>query len=152
MTFRHIAAALAILVATPTLAPAQEFQGQLGARQGQMRIMALNLGILGGMARGNTEYNAELAMIAAQNIHAVTMINQAVMWPEGSNADAIEGTRALPAIWEDFDGFLGHWSDLGAAAETLVAEAGNGLEPMQGALGGLGQECGSCHDAFRQEQ
>ena len=44
------------------------FRRPVKARQGQFRILAINLGILGGMAKGETEYDAEAAQAAADTI------------------------------------------------------------------------------------
>ena len=42
---------------------AQDYAQALKARQGQFNILAINLGILGGMARGTVEYDAEAARL-----------------------------------------------------------------------------------------
>ncbi|HBM58318.1 MAG TPA: cytochrome C554, partial [Citreicella sp.] len=59
------AAAGVALLATGALAQEQDLSGNVKARQGQFRIMAINLGILGDMAQGKTEYDAEAAQAAA---------------------------------------------------------------------------------------
>ena len=132
--------------------PAIANEGTIGARQGQFKIMALNIGVLGGMARGTVEYDAAQAQIAADNLAAISQLNQAFNWPEGSDMMAATTNRALPAIWENQDDFLAKWAAFGTAATGLQAAAGNGLEAMQAALGPVGGSCGACHDAYRQPQ
>ncbi|QFT63232.1 cytochrome c [Roseivivax sp. THAF30] len=141
-----VAAAIAAL-AVPAVA--QEFDGQLKARQGQFRILAINLGILGDMAKGETEYDAEAAQASADSIHAVSMINQGPLWPEGSSEADLDGTRAKVEIWENFDDFASKWSDLAAPATNLQEVAATGQEALGPALGQLGNACSACHDEYR---
>ncbi len=137
-------------LACSTAAYAQEdFSAQLKARQGQFRIMAINLGILGGMAQGKTEYNAEAAQAAADTLVAVSMIQQGPMWPDGSDDMSIDGTRAQPNIWEQNDDFLAKWSDFGTAAQAMQAAASGGAEGLGPMLGQIGGTCKACHDTYR---
>ncbi|MEJ6388634.1 c-type cytochrome [Gymnodinialimonas ulvae] len=119
------------------------------ARQGQFQIMALNIGVLGNMARGNTDYDAGAAQAAANNLLTISQLDQQFHWPEGTDNASIEGTRALPAIWEDGSRVLEIWGEFGTGAEGLAAVAGDGLDAMRAALGPVGASCGSCHDDYR---
>ena len=133
-------------------ASAQERNPAVGARQGHMQVMSLNLGILGGMARGNTDYDAEVAQAAADNLVTMGNVNQRFYWPEGTDSESIEGTRALPAICEDQATLFEIVGRFGPAAEALAASAGQGLDAMRGAIGPLGAVCGDCHEAFQEER
>lgn len=146
------AATLALIGLGATATIAQDLPAPVQARQGQFQIMALNVGVLGGMARGNTAYDATAAQAAADNLVAISMLDQSFHWPEGTDNMALDGTRALPAIWENLPDVIEKWGAFGAAAEGLAAVAGTGLEPMQAALGPLGATCGACHDAYRAPQ
>jgi len=138
---------VAIAAASTTMA--QDLPAPVQARQGQFQIMALNVGVVANMARGNTEYDAAAAQAAADNLVAISMLDQSFHWPEGTDNMALDGTRALPAIWENLPDVVEKWGAFGAAAEGLAAVAGNGLEGMQAALGPVGGSCGACHDAYR---
>ena len=137
------------VVAFSGAAVAQDFSANLKARQGQFRILAINLGIIGDMAKGKSDYDATAAEMAAKSIHGVSMVHQAALWPEGSDNMSIDGTRALPAIWDDFDDFASKWEALGGAAENLVSVAGTGQEALGPALGQVGGTCKGCHDTYR---
>ena len=154
MTARFTTLTIACLAATGVgaAAIAQDLPAPVQARQGQFQIMALNVGVLGGMARGNTAYDADAAQTAAENLVTMSQMNQAFHWPEGTDNMALDGTRALPAIWENLPDVISKWEAFGAAAQGLAAVAGTGLEPMQAALGPLGATCGACHDAYRAPQ
>ncbi|MCE0504840.1 MULTISPECIES: c-type cytochrome [unclassified Roseivivax] len=141
-----LAAAIAGL-AMPAVA--QDFDAQLKARQGQFRILAINLGILGDMAKGEVDYSAEAAQDAADSIQAISMVNQPPLWPEGSGADSRDGTRAKAEIWGDFDDFTSKWAALGEQATALQASAGDGREAVGAGLRELGGACKACHDSYR---
>ena len=142
-------AALAVM-GTGLSATAQDIPPAVEARQGQFQLMALNIGVLGNMARGNTDYDAGAAQTAADNLVTLSRIDQSFHWPEGTDNFALDGTRALPAIWDNLPDVIEKWQAYGAAAEGLAAEAGNGLDPMRAALGQVGQACTACHDDYRQ--
>jgi cytochrome c556 len=132
-----------------TAVVAQDLPPPVEARQGQFQLMALNIGVLGNMARGNTPYDAGAAQIAANNLVAMSTIDQSFHWPEGTDNVSLVGTRALPEIWDNLPDVIAKWQAFGAAAEGLAAVADDGLEPMQAALGPVGASCGACHDAYR---
>ena len=122
------------------------------ARQGQFTMMGLNIGVIVGMARGERDYDAGAAQAAANNLVALSSIDQSFHWPQGTDSESLEGTRALPAIWENLPDVLEKWQAFGAAAEGLAAVAGDGLEPMQAALGPVGASCSDCHDSYQADE
>lgn len=149
-TARLAALALTCAVsAAPATLLAQEHDAAVGARQGQFKIMALNLGVLGGMARGNAPYDAEIAQQAADNLVVVSGLGQAFHWPEGSDNIMLDTTRAQPTIWDDNADFLAKWADFGTAAAALQEVAATGQEALGPALGQLGGTCQACHEAHR---
>jgi cytochrome c556 len=145
-----IAAIAAALTGGVASAEEGAFELQIDARQGNMAYRALQLGVLGAMAKGEAEYNAEAAQKAADNLLAAVTMDASMLWPQGSDSDALpDETAALPAIWAD-------GSDIGAkvqamtdAATAMQAAAGTGLEPLQAAMDAVGGACGGCHKAFR---
>ncbi len=148
---KTIVAAITILALSGS-APAMaqdDFSGQLKARQGQFRILAINLGILGGMAKGETPYDAEMATHAADSLVGVSQVHQPPLWPEGSDNMALDGTRALPSIWDNRDDFLAKWQGLGEAVTGMQKVAGTGQEAIGPALGKIGDACKACHDDHR---
>jgi cytochrome c556 len=122
---------------------------QYKARDGQMWIMALNLGILGDMAQGKAEYDAGKAQMAADTLVAVSRIDQSPLWPEGSDNMSVDYTRALPAIWDNRADFDADWQKFGEASLAMQAAAGQGVEAIGGAMQGMGGACKACHDDYR---
>ncbi|MDG1430434.1 MAG: cytochrome c [Paracoccaceae bacterium] len=121
----------------------------VAARQGIMAILAMNMGTLGGMARGKIDYDAEAAQTAANAIYGVSMVDYASLFPEGSDDFNLDGTRAASAIFDNPAGFSAEWAKVQMAAPTLAAEAANGKDAMVAALGGVGGTCRACHMSFR---
>ncbi|MEM1430882.1 MAG: cytochrome c [Pseudomonadota bacterium] len=147
-----LALAVAGTFALATEARAQDerpFDNQIRARQGLMRVQAVNLGVLAGMVRGRTEYDAEAAEVAAANLAASGLIDQRFFWPEGSSVSDVEGTSALPEIWSDYDAFLEKWASFTEATETLIDVAGNGQEALGQGLSAVGRSCGTCHESYQ---
>ena len=137
------------LVALPAALAAQDFESQLKSRQGQFRIMAFNLGILGSMAKGESPFDAAAAEAAAGNLVALSGLAQN-HWPEGSDSMSIDGTRAMSAIWEDTADFEQKWTAFATQAAALADAAPNGVDGLGAAVGALGQTCQSCHEAYRE--
>lgn len=145
--------AASLVVASTALAIAGGHGGNpaVKARQAHMQLYAHNLGILGGMAKGEVEYNADAATAAANNLASLSTLSQRTYWAPGtSTAELGEETRALPAIWEEGSkaGEIG--GQLAEAAAALAAVAGDGQAALGPAMGGVGQACGACHKAYQQ--
>ena len=125
------------------------FAREIKARQGIMSYRVLQLGVLGAMAKGEAEYNAEAAQKAADNLLAAATIDASMLWPKGSDNAAHPGTNALPAIWEEGSGIGAKAKALSDAAAAMQAAAGGGLDALKAAMGPVGEACGGCHKAFR---
>ncbi|MEP5088865.1 MAG: cytochrome c, partial [Paracoccaceae bacterium] len=117
-----------------------------------MQLYSYNLGQLGEMAKTSVPYDAEAASKSAGNLLALVSIDQSTLWPQGSDTPTIEGTRALPAIWEKYPDIATKAKALTDAVTALDAAAGTDLAALQGAMGPVGQACGACHKAYRKPQ
>ncbi len=153
MTFKLIAALVAgaVIAAPNAMAQDRAMQNAIKARQGIFQNYQLMLIQLGGMARGNTPYDAETAQAAADNLVALTQLDARFSWPPGSDSSSVEGTRAKAEIWQNFDDVVSKAVALNEAAVALAAVAGNGQEALGPAIGGVGQACTACHDSYREE-
>ena len=91
------------------------------------------------------------------NYHATEILNAAQhhgnAFPEGSDKGR---TNALPAIWENPEGFQKAGDDLGKALaifiETTEIADMDDPEEMQAAYKDVGKTCKACHDDFRKER
>ncbi len=119
-------------------------------RKSHMQLYQFNIGILGAMAKGEVEYDADAASAAAGNLAAVSTLSQRGYWMPGTSSDDLpDETRALPALWEEGSkaGEIG--GSFAEAAAALAAVAGDGKDAMAGAIGPVGKACGDCHKAYR---
>lgn len=132
---------------------ADEFDGAVKARKAEMTLRAFNLGQLGAMAKGQMEYNADVAKAAADNLKVLSSLNGMAMWPKGSDNVALgDKTNALPALWENFPKAIEATKALSAAVDVMADAAGKDLASLQGAMGPVGAACGSCHKQFRKKK
>ncbi|MCL4676882.1 MAG: cytochrome c [Pararhodobacter sp.] len=145
-------ATLASLSLSSVASAEEQADPNVTARQAYMSLMAYNLGVLGNMAQARMDYDADMAATAAANLHTLSQIDTARMWAEGTDNFSLDGTRALPAIWETPDDFAARFAALATATEAMAAAAGTDLASLQGALAGLGASCGGCHRAFREPE
>jgi cytochrome c556 len=71
------------------------------------------------------------------------------IFPEGSGTGKSE---ALPAIWENPEGFKSRMDDFVKAAKAMeAAVAGGDMASMGAGLQDLGKSCKGCHDDFRKQ-
>ncbi len=118
------------------------------ARQGLMQVYSFNLGMLSAMAKGEKDYDAEVAALAATNLSTVAGMNSGSMWPQGSSNEDHK-TRALPEIWSTYPKVAEKDKALAESSAALAAVAGDGLDALKGSIGDVGKSCKGCHDDFR---
>jgi cytochrome c556 len=145
------AALLAIASTAITQAVAQDapFGMEIKARQGLMAYRAVNIGILGAMAKGEVEYDAAKAQAAADALVANSKIDQSMLWPPGSDNSANPASTAAASGWAEGSNVGELEANYAKAAEAMAAAAGTDLASLQGAMEGLGGSCGACHKAHR---
>ena len=110
-------------------------------RQASMKAIGGAMRTIGGMAQGKVDFDAAAAQAA---LDSVAM--EAAMLPDLFMENVTEGSKAQPAIWEN-------WEDFVAKAEMLkaAAEAGDATsaETLGASMGGLGGACSACHKDYR---
>ncbi|RTE66331.1 cytochrome c [Amphritea opalescens] len=138
--------------AAPAVAEDFAFKDQIEARQGYFQMVKFNMGVLGEMAKGKRDYDADLAQAIANNLKNAGAMDNSLMWPKGSDmdADGLSGhTKAKADIWQADSEVGAKFEDFAAATETMAANAGQGLDALRGAIGPLGKSCKSCHTDYR---
>lgn len=146
-------ATLAVLAtaALPVAAGADEkMEKAVKARQSVYQVYSFNLGQLAAMAKGEAEYDAELAQNSADNLLAAVNMKNGAMWPAGSdNTGPMKGkTRALPEIWSTYPAVAEKGKALKDAVAVLQANAGS-LDGIKANIANVGASCKGCHDKFR---
>lgn len=122
---------------------------QIEARQGLMNFFALNLGVLGDMAKGDLDYDPAAAGTAATNLATAATLDLGILFPPGSDNASVEGTRALPEIWAEGSEIGARLGQLQEATAAMAAAAGTDLAGLQAAMAPLGEACTACHRAYR---
>jgi cytochrome c556 len=118
-------------------------------RQALMKDVRESAKVIGGMLRGQAEYDSAAAT------EALTVFKKASghfgdLFPEGSETG--EETEAAPAIWEDragFDSALRDWAD---ATDAALAALPDTLDDAKPVLGSVMRNCKACHDNYRIEK
>lgn len=141
-----------VIAAVPLLAHADAAEDAIEAREGYMKMLALNMGTLAGTAKGEIPFDQAAVTAAAANIEALSTYSTlpALFIPGTSPADGKE-TEALPAVWEKPEDFAAKYTGFqqaAAGAGTAVAGGQDALGPVLQKLGGA---CKACHDDFRKE-
>lgn len=142
------------LAIVPTVQAAEDdaVAQAIKARQAGMGLYSFYAGQLFAMAKGEQEYNADLAATLANNLVAVTELSNGMMWlPESDNTARQGKTRALPEIWGADSNTGDKAQTLKDAALGLSLVAGDGLDALRGEIGAVGEACDSCHEDYRAE-
>ncbi len=132
--------------AAPSTAAAQDDDPpELAYRKGVMNSFRIQTGALRTLLGGEVAYPGHVAMRANSVRDLAMMLSD--IFPAGSGG---EGSRALPAIWEDAEGFAAVVAEMQAGAQRLADAAASGdMEATSEALRGVQQGCRSCHTNFR---
>ncbi len=142
----------AVVAGTIAIAGGHGGNPAVKARKAHMQLYAHNLGILGGMAKGEADYDAGQAQAAADNLAMLATMKQMSYWPSGTSTDELgDETRALPAAWDpsNWDDLMAKSAAMTDAAAAMQAAAGS-LEGVQASIGAVGGACGACHKVYRQ--
>ncbi|HEU4618084.1 MAG TPA: cytochrome c [Gammaproteobacteria bacterium] len=115
-------------------------------RSSLMEVMQHEMGLMGGMARGDVPADEMKFKTAASNLAVLSaMVPDAFM----ENL-TVPQSRAMPEIWQNWNDFkmkAQQFAD--AAAATNMAAQSGGIEGAKGAVQQLGQACGGCHRNYR---
>lgn len=141
------------VAALPLVATAGPMENAIKARQGVMQIYSFSLGALGAMAKGEMDFDANLAQASADNLLAAATLNAGPMWPQGSDSEQMleVETRALPAIWSTYPAVVDKSKAMVAAATAMQKAAGS-LDGIRASIGDVGKACKGCHTDFRAEK
>lgn len=107
--------------------------------------------VLGPVAQGKTDFDAGTVQEALQalDINARAAGDVDTVWPQGSDSG---DTRALPAIWADFEAFRAADAEYDAAVAAAAAAAPQDLAAFQAVFAPVARGCGACHENYRRPQ
>ena len=120
------------------------------ARKAVMTLQSWYAGPLFAMAKGDMEYDADMASANAAHLNMMANVEGGAMWPQGTDNGAYAGkTRALSEIWTTWPAVGEKDQALKDAAASLAEVAGDGLDALRSKIGAVGKACKGCHDDFR---
>ncbi len=115
-------------------------------RDGLMNVITWKLTRMRMMADGDVPADEAVFIKDAQDLVALTGMAHEGFIPNS----AVPGSRALPAIWDNWDDFAGRSADFQNSARSLADAAGSGgIAGSGAALRAFSQTCGNCHRSFR---
>ena len=107
-----------------------------------MRKNAAAAKTLGGMAGGKIAFDAAAAEAAKAALIADAKATPAAFQTQASDP----ASKALPAIWTNWDDFVAKAGALANAAEAMDVSSAESIGAGMGAVGGA---CGACHKAYQ---
>jgi len=109
------------------------------ARQSAMKQNGMTL-------RGPASLTGEQAVAAATTV-LQNFANLPALFREGSGTDK---SKALPAVWQNWDDFKGRFDhDAEVAARMLAAAQSGDTAGYTAAIQEIGDSCGACHMTYR---
>ncbi len=131
-----------VMVGGIALAQSKATDPDVHARQTLMDGNGGAMGVLGGMAKGEKEFDAAAAEAAKQTL----ITNAAGIAAAFKNNATDPENHAKPEIWTNWDDFVKDADALGAAAAALDASSLDGIKAGLGAIGGT---CKECHTEYK---
>lgn len=151
MRLMLVAAIAALPVLAPVFAHADAAEDALEAREGFMKMLSINMGVLSGMAKGDIAYDEAAASAAGANIETLSKYTLPALFIPGTSPDDGVETEALPAIWANPEDFATKFAGLQEAAAGAGAAVAGGQESIGPVVQKLGGACKACHDDYRKD-
>ncbi|KHQ52000.1 Cytochrome c [Mameliella alba] len=145
MSMKKTALALSMIaLGTAALAHSGVTNKDVMARMMVMSTISDQMKLIGSMAKGEADFDAEavnsaLIEIAAQSAQIPSMFETKALDPK---------SEALPSIWTEFDSFTQRARETEAVAERLAGTV-TGPDDLGPVLHQVGETCKSCHSTFR---
>ena len=128
----------------------EQAEAAIKTRQGLLKVVGYYFGPLVGMARGQLEFDGELASSNAEKISQLVQ-----MIPDVFKLDTRENgisSGALDSVWTNTNDFAQKATISSEAAMALSKAASEGKSSFLQALGAAGSSCKGCHEEYRKPQ
>ncbi len=143
----------AALAAVPLASLAQNdpVEQAIKARHGFYQMLAINMGTLSGMAKGDLDFDEPPPSRAAANIEALTHFDLPSLFIEGSSSADAQNSAAKPDIWSNPEDFRAKFANLGEAATGTSDAVRGGAGDVGAVVQKLGGACKASHDNYREK-
>lgn len=143
-----IASLVSMILQAQQMSPEEQAAATTETRQAVFKLLGFHMGPIGAMARGQMDFDADLAKRNAERIAVLGTIIPDVFASDTREFDVV--TRALDKIWDNKADFEAHAAELVKQAQAFAEAASSGDRATTlGALRPLGSACGDCHDDYR---
>lgn len=115
-------------------------------RQAKMKIVGKSMGIVGKMAKGQSDFDGAAALAAFVAMKDAAQ-DYETLFPAGTETGG--ETEASPKIFTDRAGFEEKQAAFEASLVKVTAAAPETVEALGALVGEVGQNCGVCHKAYR---
>ena len=144
-TFTVVAALVLLSAATVTRAHDSGTEDSaVAARHAIMSYLGAQMRTLGAMSQGRMEFDQGYSKSVGDAIAAMSLAIPYV-FPEGS--DSVQGTKASPSIFSNWESFLEASAQLRASAGKVGSATS--ADSLASAFQELAGTCSSCHMRFR---
>ncbi len=131
------------------IARADDLQATVDARRAVMKDQAAQMKAIYAVVDAKSGDMADMEQRALK-VQADAAKIPAMFPPGTSTTELGDKTHALPAIWQNMDGFKAAASNLETQAGKLAAAAKSGdMAAFAAQFEATGKACGSCHQDFR---
>ncbi len=141
MAFAVAALAVAAFGATAVVAQ----QDPIAARKALMKSNGHAAGALAKMVKGDEPFDLAAAKKSFATFEDAAA-KMPALYPDNSKTGG--ETSAAPKIWEDMADFKAKFVKFGEDAKAADASVKD-LDSLKAAMGGLGKNCGGCHEVYR---
>ncbi|WP_114418841.1 c-type cytochrome [Marinospirillum perlucidum] len=120
-------------------------------RQALYQVMAAQMSVMGGMAKGELAFDREEFRTRVGNLGKVAPMVPETYFPATSE---VEDSRLSSEAWEDMEGFQEKGQAFGQALQQLTQAATAedfDLAAARSQVGNLGKTCRGCHDDYRED-
>jgi cytochrome c556 len=111
-------------------------------------VVGENTKLGGDTLKGKVKYDADKLAKAMTAISEVPD-KYVTLFPKGSEQGAVKDSKALPKIWEDFDGFKEDAEKLKKASAKAAEAAVQGQDAFAAAFKDMTKACKDCHETYR---
>jgi cytochrome c556 len=142
----------AIAVAAFALSATTVFavQDPIGMRKASMEEVGKHAKVGAAMAKGEAPFDLAKAKELFATVERVAKVMPDLFPDDSKTGKAKNGkeTEASPKIWQNTADFKAKFVKLGADAKAAQASVKD-LDTFKMALGGIGKQCGGCHQEYR---
>jgi len=137
---------LLLAAAALAIAATASFADPVEDREALMKSFGAAVGKLAPIAKGEQPFDEAAVLTALETLNTqIQKFDANALFPEGSIGDS----RALPAIWVNWDDFVARHDKFQADVADAVANPPADQKALGATLGKIGGNCAGCHENYR---